>query len=118
VRLGERGERAAAAFLKRKRIRVLVRNYRCPLGEIDLICRDGETVVFVEVKTRADDQNQELSESVHPRQWNRIARAARFYLQRCSIGEPTWRIDLITVEWPAGAAPQIQHFEDAFAPLC
>ena len=54
--LGDRGEELAAAFLKRSGLKILKRNYTSPTGEIDIIARDGDMVVFVEVKTRTDDQ--------------------------------------------------------------
>ena len=75
--LGERGERVAQRYLSRRKYRVLAKNYRCPAGEIDLICSQGRAIVFVEVKTRSSDQVQDPQEAIRPNQWRRIENAAR-----------------------------------------
>jgi len=114
--LGRRGERLAANFLRRKRHRVLVRNYRCPAGEVDLVCSDGRTLVFVEVKTRADFLAQEPNASATKDQWNRVCRAAQYFGDRFRTGPRPFRFDLVTVECPQRGAPRIDHFLDAFRP--
>lgn len=116
LRLGIRGERAAASYLKRHRHRIVARNYRCPAGEIDLICRDGETIVFVEVKTRSGDAPIDPREVVRPDKWRRVERTARYYLTRRSGPNPPIRFDLVSVHWPEGGTPRIEHFEDAYCP--
>jgi len=73
--LGNRGERVAARYLRRHGHRILVRNYRCPAGEIDLVCSHDDTVVFIEVKTRTDDSAEDVQEALRPAQWRRIAEA-------------------------------------------
>ena len=115
-RLGTRGERAAARHLRRKHFRILVRNYQCPLGEIDLVCRDAEMIVFVEVKTRSSDEAADLADAIRSPQWGRITRAARFFLRERSAENYPWRLDLVTVEWPPGGSPRIEHFEEAHCP--
>jgi Holliday junction resolvase-like predicted endonuclease len=54
--LGDRGENHAARYLRERGYKILLRNFRCPLGEIDIVARDGRTLVFVEVKTRTEDE--------------------------------------------------------------
>lgn len=115
-RLGRRGERAAAKYLKRHRYRVLLRNYRCPAGEIDLICSQGDTLVFVEVKTRSHDEAQDPQEGFRKVQWRRVENAARFFLMRGPLQARPARFDLVTVVWPPGGEPTIEHFEDVFQP--
>lgn len=115
-RLGDRGERVAARHLKRKRFRIIARNYRCPLGEIDLICRDGEAIVFVEVKTRSESKCRDLADVVGPRQWQRIARAAKFFLRERIAEDHPWRLDLVMVEWPPSGRAHVEHIEDAHQP--
>jgi putative endonuclease len=74
--LGERGENVAAKFLRGKGYKILLRNFRCDLGEVDIIARDGRTLVFVEVKTRAyDDTTPE--EHVNPTKHHQNTKAAR-----------------------------------------
>ena len=113
---GSRGERAAARYLKRRRFRVLARNYTCRVGEIDLICLDGDTLVFVEVRSRADDERIDPEEFIRPGKWRRVERSARYYLMQHDAADRPCRFDLVTIVWPPGAAPRIEHFEDAFRP--
>ena len=115
--LGNRGEKTAARFLRKQRNhRILTRNYRCRLGEIDLVTLDGDTVVFVEVKTRTDDSAEDLQEALRPAQWRRIEQAGRHFLARHSLQDQPSRFDLITVFWPSGESPQIEHFQNAHEP--
>jgi len=111
--LGRRGERAAARFLKRRGCRVLARNYRCPAGEIDLICADADMIVFVEVKTRSGTDVQDPQEAIHPSQWRRIESAARYFRSARSAHDRPCRFDVVTVVWPTGEPMTIEHFEDA-----
>ncbi len=114
--LGRRGERAAARHLRRRRYRILIRNYRCPAGEVDLICSHRDAIIFVEVKTRSSDEAQDVQEALRRSQWRRIENAARYFLmQRAAQGRPC-RFDLVTVVWPPRGLPHIEHFQDAFQP--
>ncbi len=114
--LGIRGERAAVRYLKRQHHRIIARNYRCPLGEFDVITSDGDTIVFVEVKTRSSDEAADLHEAVRPGKWRRVLRTARYYLaERPTVDRPC-RFDLVTVMWPRHGPPRIEHFVDAFQP--
>ncbi len=111
--LGWRGERAAARHLRRLHFRILTRNYRCPVGEIDLIAADGDTLVFVEVKTRSQDEEPDAAQLSARVQWPQIARAAQYYLMQRSAHDRPCRFDLVTVWWPSRGAPVIEHFADA-----
>jgi putative endonuclease len=112
--LGERGERTAASFLRRKGMRIIVRNYRGPGGEIDLIARDGETLVFVEVKTRKAGTP---AEAVDLEKQGRITRTALHFLKKHGLlnpGVPS-RFDVVAIVWPDGARrPAVEHFPNAF----
>lgn len=112
--LGRRGERAAARYLRRKRYRILTRNYRCAAGEIDLICSHGDTIIFVEVKARTSDEKQEPQEALHRKQWRRIGNAAQYFLMERGVYDRPCRFDVVTVVWPPHDAPHIEHFPDAF----
>ena len=114
--LGRRGERAAARYLKRHHHRTLVRNFRCVAGEIDLICSHGDTIVFVEVKTRSSNVAEEPQEALRQTQWKRIENAARYFLMQRSVQDRPCRFDVVTVVWPPRGSPQIEHFQDAFQP--
>jgi putative endonuclease len=110
--LGQRGERAAARYLKRQGMRVLLRGYRTRLGEIDLIVRDGDTLVFVEVKARRQGTP---AEAVTPEKERRLTNAALQFLRKYDLLEQRSRFDIVAVVWPQDRkAPTIEHFRNAF----
>ena len=110
--LGDRGERAAARFLRRRGLRVLTRGYRTRLGEIDLIARDGDTLVFVEVKARRQGVP---AEAVTPEKQRRITLAALHFLRKHGLLDVRSRFDVVAIVWPdERGQPQIEHFPNAF----
>ena len=110
--LGDRGERAAARFLRRRGLRVLPRGYRTRLGEIDLIARDGDTLVFVEVKARRQGVP---AEAVTPEKQRRITLAALHFLRKYGLLEVRSRFDIVAIVWPdERGEPQIEHIPNAF----
>lgn len=112
--LGHRGERVAARHLRSLGLRILIQNYRCAAGEIDLIASDSGTIVFVEVKSRSSDDVQDPHEALRWPQIRRIKSAARYFLlERTLQGHPS-RFDVVTVLWPPRGTPRIEHFENAF----
>src|SRR5204862_4472140 len=112
--LWERGENAAAKYLRNLGYRLITRNYRCDAGEVDIIARDGKTLVFVEVKTRTyDDPTPE--DQVNQRKQNQLTKAAKVYLSRYGFPQPPARFDVVAVLWsPSGRDPTIRHTTDAF----
>ena len=115
--LGLRGENAAARFLRRKRYKIVARQDRVKLGEIDLVAVDGETIVFVEVKTRTDWQAGHPTEAVTADKQRRITGAALAFLRSHNLLEYAARFDVVAVTWPHDvASPKIEHYEDAFEP--
>jgi putative endonuclease len=111
--LGERGENVAAKYLRNKGYKIITRNYQSATGEIDIIARDGKTLVFVEVKTRAaDDPTPE--EQVNPTKQHQITKAAKQYLSRYGHPHPPARFDVVAIVWPNNRDPQIRHTQNAF----
>ena len=111
--LGGRGENVAARYLRNKGYKIILRNFRCELGEIDIIAREGTTLVFVEVKTRAyDDPTPE--DQVNNEKQNQIIKSAKFYLGRYGVPQPPSRFDVVAVIWPNNHEPIIRHTEHAF----
>jgi putative endonuclease len=111
--LAQRGENAAARYLRQIGYKIILRNYRSPLGEIDIIARDGDTLVFVEVKTRAyDDPTPE--EQVNSVKQHQITKAAKVYLNRYGSSQPPARFDVVAVVWPADREPVLRHVQSAF----
>lgn len=111
--LGRRGEEAAAEFLVSRGLRVLDRNRRTPFGELDLICRDKKTVVFVEVKTRSSNAFGRPGEAVGRRKQEKMARAALSVLAEKGWRDAKARFDVVEVFWENGR-PEIVHLRDAF----
>jgi putative endonuclease len=90
-------ENAAMAYLQRHGLVLVEANFRCKLGEIDLIMREGSTLVFVEVRQRAAGAQVGAAASIGPSKVRRIVRAAQVYLQRCARMPPC-RIDVIAID--------------------
>ena len=113
--LGAYGEEQAARYLRRHGYRILERNYRCRMGEIDIIARKGRYLVFAEVKLRKDDRFAEAREFVTYTKQRRILAAASLYLSSHEE-ELQPRFDVIEIYAPHGeTAPiRIEHIEDAF----
>ena len=111
-RVGKEGEELALKFLKDKGFRVLERNYRTPIGEIDIIARDGNTLVFIEVKTRSDMSFGSPFESVTQRKRDKIHKTALWYIK--GLGrEPAARFDVLSIDLQDGRTV-IEHIKDAF----
>lgn len=113
--LGDRGEDAAVKFLKKKGCQIVKRNWRSQAGEVDIIAHDGETLVFVEVKSRGKGSYVSAAESVDARKQKRITRAALIYISALKDpeGPPPVRFDVICVS--GGLKPKVEeHIPDAF----
>jgi putative endonuclease len=109
--LGVRGEEAAVAYLRQKKGVILERNYRCKAGEIDIICKFGQEILFVEVKTRSMGSMGLPGEAVNRAKQRRLLKAASRYLSLNRLWDRPCRFDLITVvQTPRGL--DVEHFED------
>jgi putative transposase len=111
--LGDHGEDLAAAALKKQGYKILERNYVTPLGEIDLIARQGKTVVVVEVKTRKSFQFGSPQEAVSVTKQQRLRRLADYYLKDKRLAGMPVRFDVVAVTL-AGDEPQVEIISDAF----
>jgi putative endonuclease len=113
--LGQRGEAAAARYLRRRGFKIVARGDRQAIGELDLVAVDGRTVVFVEVKTRTSRQAGDPSEAVDLEKQRRLTRTALLFLKRHGLLENAARFDVVAVTWSDEAAqPEIEHVHDAF----
>jgi putative endonuclease len=112
--LGRRGEQLAEAKLSASGYAVVARNYRCRSGEIDLIARQGETLVFVEVRTRRGEAFGLPEASLTPRKRQHLIAAAQSYLQAKDLTDTNWRIDVVAVELsPQGDLLRVELIENA-----
>ena len=94
---GQEWERAALAYLRRNKLSPVEQNFRCKGGEIDLIMRDGATLVFVEVRQRADRGHGGAAASITPAKMRRLVCAAQVYLLRFPVTPPC-RFDLVAID--------------------
>ncbi|MFN0279422.1 MAG: YraN family protein [Pyrinomonadaceae bacterium] len=116
--LGEHGEALAADFLIQNGYRLVVANFKAPVGrnskgvqvtgEIDLVALDGETLCFVEVKTRRSDEFTPIITNVDLRKQRQITRTAKFYRRAFRVWDMKYRFDVVTVLMPNHAEPEIE----------
>lgn len=111
--LGDSGEGLACSYLRKRGYRVIDRNYRCRLGEIDIIARRGDTLIFCEVKTRLNREFGEPFEAVTLGKQNRLRRLAQFYLVSHPNDASNFRFDVLSILL-ADEKPKILHIENAF----
>jgi putative endonuclease len=111
--LGKYGEDLACRELERRGYAIVARRYRCPDGEIDIIARDGEMLVFVEVKARQDDAFGGGADAVTACKRQRIVQVAHDYLTRRHRGDCRCRFDVVSIQF-AGGAPVVELFQNAF----
>jgi putative endonuclease len=115
-RLGERGEDAAAAYLERGGMTIVDRNWRCPVGEIDIVALDGTTLVLCEVKTRRTVAKGTPDEAVTPAKQRRYRRLAEAYVQNAGTGPVDVRFDVISILVIADDRALLRHHRAAFVP--
>ena len=115
LRLGTRGERLAARHLRRRGFKILYRNFRGRQGgEIDLICRDGDTLVFVEVKTRTREDFGRPLEAVNRQKQRRLSLGGLAWLRLLGNPDILFRFDVVEVMMAEAAPPRIELIRNAF----
>ena len=124
IELGKLGEAYAAAYLEQRGYRLVAANFTLPVGrnlrdvvvnnEIDLIAYDGETLCFIEVKTRASDWFAPPQINVDLRKRRQVARAARAYRRMFELENEAYRFDVVTVVLPDESTPQIELIKNYF----
>jgi putative endonuclease len=113
ISTGKTGEALAAAHLAEAGYRVIERNYRCLFGEIDIVAEEGETLVFVEVKSRRSAAYGDPQQAVGYQKQKKISRIAAHYLQEKRLCNRAARFDVVAVKLlPAG--PRIELIRNAF----
>jgi putative endonuclease len=110
-RIGKWGEETAAAYLTERGYEIISRNARTPYGEIDIVAKHGDILIFVEVKTRTSDSMGLPEESITPRKRQHMISAAEHYAAEQEIDH--WQIDVISIEGKPGSKPKITYFENA-----
>jgi putative endonuclease len=109
--VGQWGEETATAYLRQRGYEILARNARTPYGEIDIIAKQGEITIFIEVKALTSSRNFFPEQNVTARKRNHMLACAEHYAAESKIDH--WQIDVISVEGKVGLEPKITHFENA-----
>ncbi len=112
--LGARGEAIAAAYLKGQKFTVVERNFRCKAGEVDIVARDGTTIVFVEVKTRRTLSFGPPQASVTLFKQRQISKVALVWLAKRRLQEANARFDVVAILLREHEVPAIEHIKNAF----
>jgi putative endonuclease len=113
-RRGEAGEWLACRHLEARGFRILGRNFRCRLGELDVVAQDGPTTVFVEIKQRSGSQHGPGYEAVTLGKRRRMVRAAKLYAAAHGLTESPLRFDVISIDTERPAHPRVRHDRGAF----
>ena len=114
ISLGKLGEDLACRELSRRGYAVLARRYRTRFGEIDIVCRHDDVLVFVEVKARQSRRYGDAAEAVTRRKQRRVAAMALDYLSRARSLDVRCRFDVVTIDGLGTEKPDVQVIEDAF----
>ena len=112
--LGQEGESAAEEYLRHKGYRIVARNLRSSVGELDLVVEDGQVLVFVEVKARRSDAFGGAIHAVHQRKQEKLIQLAAQYLTRHHIKDRLCRFDVVLLQGTEAVIPQIEHIQNAF----
>lgn len=115
LRRGELGERAAKKFLQKAGLKFLAANFRSERGEVDLIFREGDCLVFIEVKTRSSEEWSRPADAVDVRKKKLLSQTALDYLRLLKNPEVKFRFDIVEVLLRDGAVREVRHLPNAFA---
>ena len=111
---GQEGEATAERYLIRKGYRIIAKNLRSSLGELDLVAEDGHILVFVEVKARKTTEFGGAINAVHRQKQHKLIRLAAQFLARQHWTDRICRFDVVLLQDTASAGPQIEHIQNAF----
>lgn len=114
ARVGNRGEELAAAFLERNGFKIIERNFRCKGGEVDIVAKEGKTLVFVEVKSRKTLAYGVPQLAVTPFKQRQISKAALTWLARNHKHDSPARFDVIAILLSSDYQHQLEHIKNAF----
>jgi putative endonuclease len=115
--LGRWGERQCAKFLRKKGLKKLTHNFSCKTGELDLVMVDTDgSIVFVEVKTRADESFEPVESAITPAKKAKLSRTADYFLAAQNIQDRPCRFDFVTIVLGRKGPIQIRYYPNAFVP--
>ncbi len=110
---GRYGEQLVVTYLQNGGYQIVTTNWRCPVGEIDIVAKKENILVFVEVRSRHAENTEPSFESVNKRKQSKLAALANEYIDANNLDDVNWRIDVIGVAIPRSGKAIIEHVEDA-----
>ena len=110
-KVGQWGEETAAAFLSQRGYEIIARNSRTPYGEIDIVAKQGDITIFIEVKTLTSSKNFFPEQNVTARKREHMLACAEHYAAENEIDY--WQVDVVTIEGKQGSEVKVTHFENA-----
>ena len=111
---GKAGEELATKYLRKRKYKIIKRNYRCPYGEIDIIALDGKSLVFIEVKTRSSTTFGPPQLAVDRKKQIQISRVATDFIKRKKITQMDMRFDVVSVQLLPGDEFRVELIRNAF----
>lgn len=114
LELGKKGEELAAKTLRKQGYRILCRNHKTPLGEIDMVAEESGHLVFVEVKTRSGTSFGEPKEAISFKKRAKLRNLAQYYLKEKRLGDVFCRFDVVSIVFGENDAPRVELIKDAF----
>ena len=115
--LGRWGEDRCRRFLRKKGFKTIARNFTCKAGEIDLVAGNSDgTIVFVEVKTRRNEDYAQAQDAITRKKKTTMIRAAKSFLRKYKIKDKALRFDVVAIILGPKGPPEIRHYENAFTP--
>jgi len=112
-KMGREGEALAVTYLRKRGYRIVEQNYRCQLGEIDIVAVDRKTLCFIEVKTRSTGDYDRPEVAVHRRKQHRLSRVALWFLKEKHLDDVRARFDVVAIT-RRGDLNKVQHIKNAF----
>jgi len=112
--IGEEGEKLAVRYLRLRGYRILERNYRCKLGEIDIIAKRNDTLIFIEVRSRSEPYLTDPASTVDEIKIARTINAARYYFMENKLADAPCRFDVLAISLLENKRPRIRHISGAF----
>lgn len=113
---GKRGEALAYSFLRREGYKILEKNYKTRLGEIDIIGEDEGSVVFIEIRSANTERFGSLEHTINKKKQDRITKTALSYIKRYGLEDKDCRFDVVCIESVDSVSPRINLIRDAFEP--
>lgn len=113
LKIGREGEALAVKYLKKNGYRIIERNYRCQLGEIDIVAVDRKTLCFIEVKTRSTDDYDRPEVAVGKQKQHKLSKVALWFLREKRLENVRARFDVLAIRM-RGKLNEVQHFQNAF----